>query len=174
METVFIEELVHKKKTAKDYLAVIAVLALGAAIAAILLAIILPVFFKFGTLVLILVFAVFYGVFCFLQSRDVEYEYSLVNFEVDIDKIIGKKRRKRMVTVYIRNLEAFGTRKNPEFNGYMENAAVKKVYACRSKNDHDVFFVVYDEGATKIMLLFNPSKKIIDHIAKCNPLRALI
>lgn len=174
METIFIEELVRKKKTATDYLAVTGVLALGAALAATLLAVILPVFIKFGTVVLLLVIAVFYGIYYFLQSIDVEYEYALVNAEIDVDKIMGKNRRKRMVTVYLRNLEAFGTRKNPEFNRYIENSGIKKVYACRDKNADDVFFTVYDEGATRIMLLFNPSDKIIDQIAKRNPKKPLI
>ncbi len=174
METIFIEELVRKKKTATDYLAVLGVLALGAVLASILLTVVLPVFMKFGTVVLLLVVAVFYGVYYFLQSVDVEYEYSLVNAEIDVDKIMGKKRRKRMVTVYIRNLEDFGTRKNPEFNRYIENSDIKKVYACRDKNADDIFFTVYDEGLTRIMLLFNPSDKIIDQIAKRNPKKPLI
>ena len=174
METIFIEELIRKKKTPSDYLAVFGVLLLGAVLATFLLAFILPMFLGFGTVVLLLVVAVFYGVYCFIQSVDVEYEYSLVNAEIDVDKIMGKRRRKRMVTVYLRNLEDFGTRKNPEFNRYMENAVVKKVFACRDKNADDVFFVVYDEGATKIMLLFNPSEKIINHIVKRNPLKVLI
>ena len=59
METIFIEELVRKKKTATDYLAVTGVLALGSALAATLLTVILPVFMKFGTVVLLLVIAVF-------------------------------------------------------------------------------------------------------------------
>lgn len=174
METVFIEEIVKRKKTATDYLATAAVLALGAALAAILITIILPVFIKFGTVVLLLVVAVFYGIYYFLQTVDVEFEYSLVNAEIDVDKIMGKKRRKRMVTVYIRDLEDFGTRKNPEFNRYMSNSDIKKVYACRDKNADDIFFTVYNEGSTRIMLLFNPSEKIIDQIAKRNPKKQLI
>lgn len=178
METIFIEELVKKKKTPADYLAVLCVLVSGAILVTFLLTVGLPLGLMYGsitgTLALLFVAAVFYGVYYFLQTVDVEYEYSLVNAEIDIDKIMGKKRRKRMVTVYLRNLEDFGTRKNPEFNRYMENGEIKKVYACRDKNAEDVFFTVYDEGSTRIMLIFNPNEKIIDQIAKRNPRKVLI
>lgn len=174
METLFIEQLVKKKKTAADFVALVAMLALGAALITFLLMFALPLFFQFAAVILVLVMAVVYGVYYFLASFDVEYEYSLVNQEIDVDKILGKKRRKRLVTVYYRDLEAFGTKANPDFNMYMQNAEVKKVFACRDKNASDVFFVVYYEGQNRIMLLFNPNDKIIEQIKMRNPKKVLI
>ncbi|MBR5155861.1 MAG: hypothetical protein IKW62_05225 [Clostridia bacterium] len=171
---VFIEEIVRKKKTQGDFLLVLGVLLLGSLISAVLLAIVLPVFIKYGTFVLALVIAVIYGVYYVVTSVNVEYEYALVNAELDVDKIINKTRRKRLATPNIREIEDFGTKKEPGFGRYLKNSSITKVYACRDKKAEDIFFLVYNQGDTKMMLIFNPSAEIIDQIAKRNPQKRYI
>lgn len=47
----------------------------------------------------------------------VEYEYIVTNGEMDIDKIIAKRRRKRLITVNARTFERFGPFKESDHAG---------------------------------------------------------
>lgn len=40
-----------------------------------------------------------YGGYILITNMSVEYEYIVTNGEMDIDKIIAKRRRKRLITV---------------------------------------------------------------------------
>ena len=53
--------------------------------------------FVFGFLPLIvLVFGVFYLSWYLMTSTSVEYEYIVTNNDMDIDKIVGQRKRKRL------------------------------------------------------------------------------
>ncbi len=169
---IFIEEMVKRKKTFGDFAIILGVLVLGSMLSGILLAIVLPVLFSYGAFVLALVIAVFYGVYYSISSLNVEYEYALINAELDVDKITNKNRRKRLTTPNIREIESYGTKKEAAFDKYLKASEITKVYACRDKTAEDIFFLVYYQGDKKMMLLFNPGEKIIEQIVKRNPQRA--
>ncbi len=171
---IFIEEMVRKQKTAKDYLLTGGIVALAVIVVFIVLGIIMPMFSAFSSIIFLLAAGIVYGAYILIVSSNVEYEYSLVNTEIDIDKIVNKTRRKRITTASIRGLEAFGTRKNPDFNSYLNNSVVNKIYACRDKAADDIFFIVYNQGDKKMMLVFNPSERIIEQITKRNPQKQFI
>ena len=80
------EQLVVKKKTAKEYLFAAAI-ALGTVI---LWFLILTFLGNFLSLAAILVFGVGWGAFWLVKSLNVEYEYELTNHYLDIDKIMGQ------------------------------------------------------------------------------------
>ncbi|HBB72640.1 MAG TPA: hypothetical protein DCZ71_08580 [Ruminococcus sp.] len=79
---------------------------LAAAIALIsLLLIPSPLLSLFG---LILAAACGAGTVYMVQGMQIEYEYTFTNGELDIDKIIAKKRRREMLTVNVRAFTDFG------------------------------------------------------------------
>ncbi len=166
---IFIEEMVRKTKTSRDYLLMGGIVALAAVLVFIMVGVLMPMFSAFGSIIFLLAAGVIYGAYYLIVSSNLEYEYSLVNTEIDIDKIMNKTRRKRITTASIRGLEAFGTKNSPDYNRYLTNSVVSKIYACSDKNADDVFFMVYNQGEKKNMLIFNPSERIIEQIAKRNP-----
>ncbi len=165
---IFIEEMVKKKKTAVDYVKAMAIFVLTVILifAAFVLMYIFPVF---NTIILFIVVGLVYGAYKLATSINVEYEYSLVNTEIDVDKIVNKRKRKRLTTAPIRGLVSFGTKKNPEYDRYIGNSVINNIYACVDKNAEDIFYMVYNQGDKKNMLIFNPSERIIEQIAKNNP-----
>ncbi len=58
--------------------------------------------------ILIITFAVIYGAYYLISGLSVEYEYAVTNDEMDIDKIIARRKRSHLITVDIRKFEAFG------------------------------------------------------------------
>ncbi len=170
---IFIEYMVKKRKKAADYLSAAALAVLGVIV-------ILAVFIALMTLVpqlssiaLLAVAGIGWLDYRLITSFNVEYEYSLVNSEMDVDKIINVRKRKRMTCVNLRGLEAFGKGSGREFDSYMRNSAVEKIYACRDKSDPEVFYAVYLENERRKMILFNPNAKMIDRINTLNPIKAV-
>lgn len=171
---IFIEEMVKKRKDGAYYAKLLGLGALCAFLVVLLMGVILPIFPGFGPIIFLAAAGCIYGAYYLATAEELEFEYSLVNNEIDVDKIVNRKKRKHITTVNLRTLDGFGTAKNPDFARYLCDAGVKKLYACRDKNADDVFFLAYSENTVKKMLIFSPSEKIIDIIVKYNPKKVLI
>lgn len=171
---VFIEELVERRRTAGQIISVFALMILSVLLCFALMVFVMPLIPPmFSGVSFLLIVGVFYGAYRVAVSLNVEYEYSLVNTEIDVDKITNKRRRKRLTTARIKNAEAFGFGKENkhEYEKYLSDASVKKVFACRDKKADDNFYVVYLEGNERKMLVFSPGERIVEIIRKANPRR---
>ena len=164
---IFIEQIVKKKKTAMDVVAVLA-LALGSTFLSFILFSLSAMFPAVGSIIFLVIALVFYLAYNLAVSRNLEYEYSMVNNEIDIDKIANQKKRKRLITLDVKKMEAFG-KKSSQCAHYLSDASVKKIYACRDKEAEDVYYAVFFNDAVKTMLLFSPKQDIVDMIVKLNP-----
>ncbi len=167
---IFVEYLVKKKKKTVDYLKMAGISFGGTLVlffAFLMLTAYIP---QLSSIALLLVVGGFYGIYLLITSFNIEYEYSMVNNEIDIDKIVNVRRRKRMTTINIRTIECFG-RKNDgsEFESCMKNTHTEKIYACRDKDDDSVYYAVYRENDADKMILFNPSDKMLEKMHKLNP-----
>ena len=100
---VFIEEIVKKKKEPLDWLKSIAILVLCLALAVGFL--FLGMFFPFCWVLAGL--SIYFGYF-FISRRSIEFEYSLTNDTFDVDKIIAKRTRKRLISTSCKNFDDFG------------------------------------------------------------------
>ena len=114
---VFVEQIIAKKKTAKDLLIIIASI-IGFIIITFLILAIAPNFI--GPLTFFLIFGLGYGLWWLLTSLNIEYEYSVTNGDIDIDQIIAKRKRKgwcrypakglkALSRTHIRNMPAAGS-----------------------------------------------------------------
>ena len=88
----YVEQLVTKEKDTRDWL-IIATTVLGAAALAVLSFLYLGMFF------IIITMGVVYGAYWLISAQAVEYEYCITNGDVDIDRIVAKRKRSRIVSV---------------------------------------------------------------------------
>jgi hypothetical protein len=165
---IFIEEMVKRRKTGKDNLIIFGTLILAVVLSIILFMVVMPLVPMFSTAVFLLILGLVYATYVVVENYNAEYEYSLVNSEIDIDKIVAQKRRKRVTTINIRRLDFYGNISNPDFRKCLNDKSLKKVYACRDKNAEDTYFAVYRDGDEGKMVIFSPSEKIISVIEKYN------
>lgn len=170
MNDIFVEEIVKKESTAVDKLSLLGM---------VLLCVVLSVglFFvsalipQFSSIMFVLIAAVVYFTYMLSANFNLEYEYVLVNSEIDVDKIAAKKRRKKMTTVNLRRLDFFGKSTGADFEKCLKDVSIKKVFACKQKKADDNYFLVYSENATRKMLIFSPSDEIVSVVEKLNPKR---
>lgn len=156
---VFLEQIVAKRNTSVDMLKKAGVILAGILVAFVCMFVLPLVHQIFATFGLILAAAAVYGVYFLLSSMSVEYEYILTNGEIDIDKIIARRKRKRLITVNTRNFTEFGVYKAAEHTG---KTYASTIMACSSVDDPNTYYAVMDHAKFgKCILIFNPNEKII-------------
>ncbi len=174
---VFIEQLVKKTKTQKDSLLSLAVIA-GGMVASILLFTIMmylaglaPAFASIiSTVAICLVAGLWYLVYNINCSFNVEYEYIVINSNLDIDKITAKKRRKRVLSLDIKDAQLMACIKDAENNASYKNSAnVEVMDFCPDIEGADTYFIEYSAGGKKKLVLFQPNEKIVDGLWNFNP-----
>lgn len=94
------------------------------------------------------------------MNSSYEYEYIFTNGELDIDKIIAKRKRNRIITVDIKNLLDFGKYENMKNN----NTSSKIIYAHdgSAENTYYADFKSQKYGSTR--LLFSPDERLLNNI----------
>lgn len=155
---IFIEKIVAKKKSIGDIIYITSIILAGILLELLILAIPYIQFFAL-TLFLIIIFLVYY----LISLRNIEYEYAFTDGILDIDKIINKKKRKRLVTFSCHDIEIVASIKNKKHIDKINNIK-KKFFAISSRNSQDVYFVISGGGIDKMVLFFEPDQRMLDAI----------
>ena len=88
----FFEQIVKKKKGAKEWAIIVAVIVAAAALLGLVLMFMV-------NLIIIAAVGVIYGAWWLATTQNVEYEYCVTNGDIDVDKIIARRKRERLVSV---------------------------------------------------------------------------
>ena len=125
-------------------------------------AIIMPFFAMLG---LILAAVAGYGTYFAVQGSYVEYEYTFTNGELDVDKIVAKKKRTAMVSTDIKKFTAFGK----YTDGMDESEDMTVVIASDNIASHEYYADFQHEEYGLTRLIFAPDERILDNIKKSLP-----
>lgn len=163
---IFVEQIVKKEPTGADWAKRVAVgLGMGVIMA-------VGLFIFLFTWLSVIGLALFAGAvwlgWYLITNTECEYEYIVTNGEIDIDKIIAKRKRVRLITAKASAFEAFGEYGNapdidsgvtvvsasgiPETAG--ENGEVKQLSTYYADLKHPT--------AGAVRLIFTPEQKVID------------
>lgn len=154
----YCEQLVEKKRTGADIAKMVAVsagLVLGASVC-----MFGAMLFGLTFLVVIAVGLLALGVWL-ISGMNVEYEYIVTNNELDIDKIIGRRKRKRMITVELGKAVDFGSYPSDE-----EADAETTVHATTGLEKNAHYLLVQHNDYGKVKIIFNPNEKLREAIAQ--------
>ncbi len=158
---VFVEELVVRQRPL-----MVALLK----VAAVLLGIVLTVAFyfvtgmflgEFGSAVFPVLFAlVCIGVFLAFRFLGLEYEYSFYSGEIDIDRIIGKRKRSTLLSFNCRDIELM----TPYSESCDPLIGDAKLIDARGSGagQRDWIVIVKSETGEKTVLAFSPSDRMLD------------
>lgn len=156
----FNEHIVKKKKDAKDWLFTAAILLLGWA-----LFLLSVMFIKYtANFIILIVAAIIYGEYYFITGLSTEYEYVVINGEMDVDKISAKRSRKRLLSVNSKDFEYFAPLTNEHKNQITPNHKIVDVSS--SLKADNLYFALYFKNNQKICLVFEPTDKMIEEFSK--------
>jgi len=157
----FNEWIVKRKRVMTDY-ALIAAMVLGG--------VILMSFTGYlGSFAMIAIFGIGYLVFIGIKSTNLEFEYSVTNGELDIDKIIARSRRKRLISVHSSTFEYFAPLTTENKSMFEGDGALKKIDAFSSLESDNIYFAIYHKNNDKIRLAFEPTEKMIADFSRFVP-----
>lgn len=159
----FFEQIVPIKKGGKQILSFIGIWFLALILIFVLTFIKIPFVSSFS---LLLCLGVIYGAFKVSTMLNIEYEYIITNGILDIDKIVNRSSRKRMLS-----LDLAKTSRIEKFNpAQLNNVNAKSVfYACNTDDSNAYLIVIDSESGSGNYLVFAPDERIQSAIVKFVP-----
>lgn len=158
---IFTEQIVKRKFNGKDWL-----ICLGASVAAFVLIyisifILLPLTMM-PLIPLLVIAGCIYGIYWVYSFRNLEFEYSVTNGDLTVDKIINKRRRKRVVSFDVREAEEMG---KYDANRLAQREVDKRLIASVSDTGENAWYILARTPKYgRTLLVFSPNEKILDGI----------
>lgn len=163
----FAEQLVSRNETKSERLSRIGTLVSGIlfSLCLVLLGILQLARLPIALMAFILAAGGGYVTYLLIQGRSVEYEYTFTNGELDIDKIIARKKRKALLSVEVRTFSAFG-----KYSDDMEESEDMTVVFATNNITADEYYADFEHneyGRTR--LVFVPDERMLGNIKKFLP-----
>ena len=167
---VFFEQIVVRKPSNAGKIIKLLTIVFGIVAVLIMLTIsFLNIFGAFSFIFLPLAFGTAVLLYFSVRNTYIEYEYSLTNGSLDIDKIKGKRKRERIVSVECSNFEEFGEynkqvedrMKNRDFGGF--------VFAANRDSDNLLYAVSKHKRLGTVMIIIEPNEKVRTGLKKFIP-----
>ena len=160
---VYKEQNVVRAQTGHDRFAKVAVLIIGLIVA--FAVFFLTAQFGVGGMGLLLAGGVLFGAYYITTGFDNEYEYLLTNGEMDFDKIIAQRSRKRLITVKLDKATEFA-----EFDESTEIDSGASVVSADDNTGENVWYLrVEHKDLGDTYILFNPNEEMRETMMKFFP-----
>ena len=166
MSDLYSEFLVKKESTAKDTivkygLIVLTILAAGAGL------FISP---------LLLILAIALGVACYfvIPRTDLEYEYLFVNGEFDIDMVMAKSKRKKVMSVNLSEADLIAPLNSHKMDYYNGNSRMKTLDYSSGNQQHRRFAVIIKSGGENCKIIIEPDEQMAQAIKNSAPSKVFL
>ncbi len=157
----FGEQLVKKKTTGSD-IAKMACLIIGGLVLA---SACMMFSFLTGFMVLTMIsVGIIFGMVWILTGMGCEYEYIVTNEDLDIDKISGKRKRKRLITLKLGQASAFGV-----YDGSQGEGVQATVIASDGTGINAYYLIAQHKTHGTTMLIFSPDERTIGMVMSSLP-----
>ncbi len=152
----FFEQIVKKKKSALEWFIVVGTPLAAAVLLFGLLRV--PALMSIPILSTAIIVAIGYGGWWLMTSQNIELEYCVTNGDIDIDLIIAKRKRKRIVSVRGRKIESLV----PVTAPIDKKAYRRVVVAAPSERDDGLWaFTYHSKKNGHTLVLFQPESRVL-------------
>ncbi len=165
---IFLEKIVKQKKTITDYAMIFGLIVLSFFLVLIIFSI--SALSAFAPL---LIFGIIWLAYILIKGRNIEYEYIVTNGDLDIDKIIAQRKRKRVFAATAKDFEIIAKKSSPKYDYNVQNIK-KKVNTVSSLNSPDVYFGTLVKDGEKTVVFFEPTQKMLESMKRYNPRNVFI
>lgn len=164
MMDTFVEQIVVKKKDAREKFLVIGVAFLALALMVTVFLIFAPM--GFFAPVFLLWAAIGYGAWWVVTMQNIEFEYSITNGDVDIDRIVARRKRNRLVSVRGQKIESAGA-----YTAAVQNRKFDRVVMTAPSLGEDglYYFTYHSKKNGSTLVVFMPDERVKDAFYKSLP-----
>ena len=92
------------------------------------------------------------AVYYIVIYRYIEFEYILVNDELDIDKIVGKRKRKRIITIKKSEIISVGKVGSSDYNEYRKRSGRILEVSSRKGKEDNCYIALRDSKNTLVVM----------------------
>jgi hypothetical protein len=151
----FIEKIVKRQKTGKDYL-----ISAGLILGGFILFLVVSNIQFLASFSLLIIAGIIFGIYYLSSTRNIEYEFILTNDELDIDKIISRRKRKRIFSSSCKNFDVLARISSEKYTQEIKNMK-KRIEAVSSINSPNVFFATLNYKGEKTVVFFEPDERMM-------------
>lgn len=152
---IFVEQIVKKRMESKEKL-----MAGGIIVAAIILSCV--IFLLSGYLMaftLVLVAGAIFGAYWLITGLNLEFEYAITNGDITVDKIIARRRRKRVVTIDAKEVDSMGKYRIAD---HAQKNYDQRMMAARDVNEDDAWYLTFHHRVHgNVLLVFSPDERTL-------------
>ena len=167
----FCEYIIKRKRDAKDIALVVLTVIAALFLTFVILVYVFTYLFytipNLTTFIPLLCAAVWYGAYRLIKLKSIEFEYALTAGELDVDKIINKKKRQRLLNIHSRAILDMASVSSGRYSDNYKQ--LKTIDASGNNSDENVYFAVFEADGQKQCLLFEPPKKMLEMMRRYNP-----
>ena len=150
----FGEQIVKKQFSTKDYGIFAATILVSVAI--LYLSLMLSPLFMPIVLIILCV-----AIYFIVTSRKLEFEYSVTNGSITIDKIINKQRRKKVISVDAQDIESMGKYSPSE---HKKNSYRMIFASIKGNGEGGWYFTAHHQKFGNVFVVFDPNEKILKNM----------
>jgi len=122
------------------------------------------------SIVFTLVFgALAYGCFVLRNNQRIEYDYTFTNGILDIAKVINNSKRKKLLSVDVREFEVIAPISHEGFQRMLHHKGIQNRYNYFLNRGGGLYYGVFTQNGVKSMLVFEPSEKLVQMFKIFNP-----
>lgn len=157
---VFMEKIVAKRKDIKDKLIISVIVFITTILTLAVFMFKIPLVSDLN-LNLFVAAAFIYLAYRLVTSRSVEFEYIVTNGELDIDKIISKRKRKRIFSANCKDFEIVAKTSSNNFSQSVQ-AIGNRIDASSTPKAPDAYFITLNYKNEKTVVIFEPDERMIN------------
>ena len=101
---------------------------------------------------------VFWGAWWLATNRNIEFEYSITNGEMDVDCIIAQRRRKRLCTITCAKVDAYGELAKANFDGQKFQHTIMAAPSANMEGNY--YFVYRSKTHGRTLVIFHPDERV--------------
>ena len=118
-----------------------------------------------GSFLVLVLAGIIFGAIKLSGTLNIEYEYIITNGILDVDKIVNKQSRQRILSFDI----AATTRMEHYKEGLLSNIDSKNIVIACDVNDANTYLLAYEKNGKTMNLVFAPDKRMQTVVAKYLP-----
>ena len=108
--------------------------------------------------------AAFYGVYIFAAYKEIEYEYIFTNGDMDVDKIMGQRKRRRLITVDITGIMQFGKVTEQKRAEIFSSDCTVVDATDNMQSDEDYYLQCKHKTLGLCYVVFTPSEQFVEEL----------
>ena len=154
----FKEYMIKRELSPLDRIATLLLYAAAAAVSLVVIVLFLPT--QLASISLLAVFGLFWLAHYLSARLRREYEYICTDDCIDIDMIMNKSRRKRLISFDMKNTELLASVGDPDYANVLTSQFDKTIDATSGRRDAQVYFAVVDKNG-RTLVKFEPTYNML-------------